>query len=109
MTYIKINETLCPATISGTMKDTKWGGRQQKSIKLEMDYATAIMLFSDNAPWSIVMDTENEDGTTTQEEYDNSEYCLAGDITDHRDGTITVKMGKYTDLELALLAIAQEV
>ena len=43
-----------------------------------------------------------QDGTEIQEtEWDNSEYNIAGDITDHRDGTITVKMGKLTDLEEA--------
>ena len=34
-------------------------------------------------------------------EFDNSEFCIAGDLTDHRDGTITAKMGKLTDLEEA--------
>lgn len=36
------------------------------------------------------------------EEYDNCEYSLAGDIIDHRNGFVTVKMGKLTDLEAAL-------
>ena len=41
-------------------------------------------------------------GTEIQEtEWDNSAYSLAGDLTDHRDGTITAKMGKLTDLEEA--------
>lgn len=35
------------------------------------------------------------------EEYDHSDFCFAGDITDHRDGTLSVKMGKKTDLEEA--------
>lgn len=34
--------------------------------------------------------------------YDNSDYCVAGDITDHRDGTVTVKMGRLTALEETL-------
>jgi hypothetical protein len=38
---------------------------------------------------------------TQETEFDNSDYCLAGDITDHRDGRITVKMGKLTELEEA--------
>lgn len=110
MTYIKINETLYPATISGRVQDNDWDKRESKSIKLEMDYATAIKLFVDGLAWSIVQQNEvpvfdeegNENGTETQEtEFDNSDYNLAGDITDHRDGTITVKMGKLTDLEEA--------
>ena len=47
-------------------------------------------------------ENNTQTGTKIQEaEWDNSEFCLAGDITDHRDGTITVKMGKLTDLEEA--------
>ena len=38
--------------------------------------------------------------TPRVEEYDNSDCCLAGDVTDHRDGTITVKMGKPTAAEI---------
>ena len=38
--------------------------------------------------------------TPEVEEYDNSDYCILGDITVHRDGTITVKMGKPTAEEL---------
>lgn len=30
-----------------------------------------------------------------------------GPITDHRDGTLTVKMGKYTQLEEALRQIGE--
>ena len=122
MTYIKIKETLYPATISGRVQDNDWDKRESKSITLEMDYATAIALFVDGLAWSIVqqnevpvyqrdenggyvMDENGEaiqTGTEIQEtEFDNSEYNLAGDITDHRDGTITVKMGKLTDLEEA--------
>jgi hypothetical protein len=104
MTYIKINGNLYPATISGSLKDGQWGGRASKSITLETDYATAASLFVDGIAWSIVMDIEKEkeDGSVAvmQEEYDNSEYDMAGSITDNRDGTVTVKMGKPTAEEL---------
>jgi hypothetical protein len=110
MTYIKINETLYPATISGRVQDKDWDNRESKAITLEMDYATAIGLFVDGLAWSIVQQNEvpvydadgNQTGTEMQETvYDNSDYCIAGDITDHRDGTVTVKMGKLTELEEA--------
>lgn len=110
MTFIKINETKYPATVSGKMADTAWDNRASKAIALDMDYATANALFVDGLAWSIVQEQEvpvydaegNQSGTEMQETvYDNSEYCLAGDITDHRDGTVTVKMGKLTDLEEA--------
>lgn len=122
MTFVKLNDTLYPATINGRVADKDWDNRESKAITLEMDYATAIALFVDGLAWSIVqqnevpayqMDENGEyvldengepiqTGTEEQEtEFDNSEYNLAGDLTDHRDGTITVKMGKLTDLEEA--------
>lgn len=122
MTYIKINDTLYPAEISGKIADPDWDNRESKSITLAMDYETAHSLFVDGLAWSIVEQNEvpvykeNEDGeivldengepiqagTEVQEtEWDNSEYSLAGDLTDHRHGTITAKMGKLTDLEEA--------
>ena len=122
MTYIKINENLYPATIRGNLADKDWDNRNTKSIKLEMTYAEAVALFVDGLAWSIIqreeVPTYEKDengkfvldengnripvGTETQEtEFDNSDYNLAGDITDHRDGTITVKMGALTPLEEA--------
>ena len=104
MTYVKINGNLYPATINGSMKDRLWADRESKAITLEMDYATALALFVDGLAWSIVMDIEQvqEDGSvvTVQEEYDNSDYDVAGPITDNRNGTVTVKMGKATAQEL---------
>ena len=108
MTYIKINGTLYPATISGKVDDNDWDNRASKAITLEMDYATAIGLFVDGLAWSIAQEckvaTYDENGEqngykTVTEEYDNSDYDIAGSITDNRNGTITVKMGKITDSE----------
>ena len=110
MTYIKINETLYPATVNGRMVDRDWDDRESKSITLEMDYATANAMFVNGLKWSIVEQYEvpvydengEETGTEIQEtEYDNSDFILAGDLTDHRDGTMTAKMGKLTELEEA--------
>lgn len=114
MTFVKINETLYHATVSGRVHDNDWDNRASKSITLEMDYETAIGLFVDGLEWSIVQQEEvpiyeeDENGESIQTdveiqetEFDNSEYNIAGDLTDHRDGRITVKMGKLTELEEA--------
>ena len=110
MTFIKINDILYPATISGKVVDKDWDNRNSKSVTLEMDFDTASKLFVDGLAWSIVQTEEvpvfdeegNQTGMKTNEtEFDNSEYNLAGDLTDHRDGRITAKMGKLTDLEEA--------
>ena len=110
MTYIKINETIYPATIEGRTSDREWESRESKAITLKMGYYEANELFIDGLVWSIVQQNEvatyDENGIQTgteiqEDEWDNSEYNLAGDITDHRDGTVTVKMGKLTHLEEA--------
>ena len=110
MTYIKINGELYPASIDGRVSDIDWDKRESKSITLDMDYETASSLLVDGLAWSIVQKDEvpvfdeegNQTGTEIKEtEFDNSEFNLAGDLTDHRDGRITAKMGKLTDLEEA--------
>ena len=115
MIYVKVGNVLYPASISGKMSDKEWDGRESKAITLEADFATADSLFQDGAAWSIVSEDPvpvyNEQGNpvvnetgepvyeTRQEEFDNSEYSIRGDLTVHVDGTCTVKMGKPTDLE----------
>lgn len=94
MDYIKIGSAEYPATISGKAEDKEWGGRPSKTIKLSMSFADADALFRDGLAWSIVSESEDEEGQPVREEYDNSDYSVAGQITDFRDGTLAVKMGK---------------
>lgn len=128
MTFVKINETLYPATVNGRMSDTDWDNRESKAITLEMSYAEAAELFVDGLVWSIIQRNEMptyqayengkavldehgnpiQTGTEIQEtEWDNSDFDIAGPITDNRNGTITAKMGKITAAEA--LAELQEV
>ena len=109
--YIKVNNTEYPAAVNGVGNDRTWDGRDTKTITLTMTHAEVASLLPDNTPWSIVhremVDVLDEQGHPTGEtkevvnEYDNSEYSLAGDITDHRDGTVSIKMGKPTESELS--------
>lgn len=105
MTYVRIGENQYPATILGKNTDREWDDRQTKAITLNMTYEEALSTFVDGASWFIVYQGdpyENENGeivTPEPEVYDNSEYCVAGSITDHRNGTVTVKMGKLTEVE----------
>lgn len=100
MIYVKLNDELYPATVNGRVTDSNWDNRESKAITLKMDYSTASNIFVNNLVWSIVEQYEYE-GEMHENEYDNSAFILAGDITDHRDGTITAKMGKLTALEEA--------
>lgn len=117
--YVKINDAQYPASITGKLNDKDWDNRASKAILLEMNYADALSIFVDDVQWSIIREVEtvvdeiNEETgestpitTTELEEYDNSEYSIAGDIIDHRNGYITVKMGKPTAEEL--LAMIEE-
>lgn len=113
--YIKVNNTEYPATVNAVDNDRTWDGRNTKIITLTRSYAEVAALLPDNTPWSIVqrdtVDVLDEQGQPTGEteervqEYDNSEYSLAGDITDHRDGTVSIKMGKPTEAENAVGAV----
>ena len=110
MIYFKANNTEYPASIAGKVNDRDWDGRESKAVTLEMTHAAAVQLFVDGLSWSIVQrdtvpvyDTDgNPTGATEEQvqEWDNADYCIAGPITDNRDGTITAKMGKKTEVEL---------
>lgn len=111
MIYFKANNTEYPASIAGKVTDRDWGGRESKAVTLTMTHAAAAQLFVDGLSWSIVQrdtvpvyDTDgNPTGATEEQvqEWDNADYAVAGPITDNRDGTVTAKMGKKTELELA--------
>lgn len=107
MTQIRINGQVHDVTISGMSMDMAWSGRGSKSITLSMDYTTAMETFVDDVEWSILYQPPEYIDPDTQEtvkpdieEYDNSDYCVAGPVTDNRDGTVTVKMGKPTAEEI---------
>lgn len=125
MTYIKVNNTLYPATIDGKIADYEWNRRDTKSITLTMTYSEVLALLPDNTPWSIVQKDviqkydENgkllvdADGNPVTEEitteFDNSEYTMSGVIRDNRNGTVTIKMGKLTEIESILSELESEV
>lgn len=126
MEYVKVGGKEYKATISGRMSDPQWGNRQTKKIhfmKGEMDFDTVRELFVDGVAWSIISEWEEQqpkidpdtgevvvDPETGEpvyiiiphrDEYDNSDFNLAGYIVDNRDGTVEVNMGKLTELEEA--------
>ena len=109
MIYFKANNTEYPASIAGKVTDRDWGGREIMAVTLTMEYTAASQLFVDGLSWSIVqrdiVPVYDKDGNPTGEteeqvqEWDNSDYNVAGSITDNRNGTCTCKMGKKTQLE----------
>lgn len=107
---ILINGTEYPAEkIDATNKNSRWDGRDTAAITLEMTHAQAVSLFVDGLAWSIVQrnvwpvyDKQGQptgETTTETQTFDNSDYSVAGSITDNRDGTVTCMMGKPTETE----------
>lgn len=101
MEYLKVNGTEYPAHFCGKQIDRDWDGRASKTVTLAMPYAQAVQLFVDGLRWVIVRREAGADDAA--QEQDCSGYCVAGPITDNRDGTLSIKMGSYTQLEQALL------
>lgn len=121
--YLKIGEDIYKAEFTGKMKDVDWDNRSSKTITLaNLPLNIVKSILHDNAKWHIYiphttkqqkidpetgepMVDENGDPIMeeidTSEDYDNSEFSVRGDIIEHPDGTISVKMGKPTDLEQA--------
>ena len=91
-TYIKINSINYPAEIYGHVRDRDWDNRESKVIILSMTIEEALALFTDNVQWSIVYDTQ----TIPQDD-----FIIAGPITDNRNGTVSVRMGKPTATEVS--------
>lgn len=125
MIHVNINGNLYPAKVDGRISDRDWNGRETKSITMTGDFNTVDALFKDGTAWGIVEEVEtvipviDENGNptydesgelivekkTVRNEYDNSTFCVRGDLTVHVDGTCTVKMGKETDEEKLLMLL----
>lgn len=103
-TILKANNTETPCEAAEHYRDSAWG-RPTCTVTIKASAAEIAALLPSNAPWSLI---EREDvldesgmltGQTVDHERDMSEYSLSGDITDHRDGTVSIKMGKPTEVE----------
>ena len=124
MIKVRINDREFYAQIDGVLQDISWDGRDTKTINFAdyPDYDTVKDLFVEGCHWESInewdeqvqkVDAEgnpmfDEEGNpimeaiTHRDVYDESEYSVAGAITDYRDGRVSVKMGKLTDVEEVL-------
>lgn len=91
-TYIKINSINYPAEIYGHVRDRDWDNRESKVIILELTIQEALDLFVDGLQWAIVYGTQI---------IPQDDFIIAGPITDNRDGTVSVRMGKATATEVS--------
>ncbi len=94
---------LCPerstAPVSRRKTDREW-----VLLTLITTHAAAVTAFVDGAALTHEWDSQvrKPDGTIEVQTIneDLSDYCVAGDIVDHRDGTVTVYMSKPTETEV---------
>lgn len=110
--FIKVGGVEYPATLIYNYKDRNWDMRESVAVHLTMPYAQAAALLTTGTPWFNVFreqkDVLDENGMLTGQteevvtEEDMSAYSLAGEIVDHRDGTVSIKMGKPTEAENAV-------
>ena len=115
--FIKVNGQEYPATCIYNYKDRNWDMRESVAVHLTMPYAQAAALLTSGVKWSNVfreerdvLDENRELTGQTEEvvtEEDMSAYSLAGEITDYRDGTVSIKMGKPTEAETLRAQLAE--
>lgn len=86
-TYPLISATARAETMRGFRRDVI-------SMTITATYQEAAAAFTDGSTFTVV-----DDSVTPAEKFEYTDHTLAGPITDHRDGTVTVKMGKANTAE----------
>lgn len=99
-TFVKINSINYPAEIYGHVRDRDWDNRESKVIILELTIEEALDLFVDGLQWSIVYGEQ----TIPQDD-----FIIAGPITDNRNGTVSVRMGKPTAAEVSSVITGEQI
>lgn len=99
-TYVKINAINYPAEIYGHVRDRDWDNRESKVIVLALTIQEALDLFVNGLQWSIVYGTQI---------IPQDEFIIAGPITDNRNGTVSVRMGKPTAAEVSSVITGEPV
>lgn len=107
MAHIKINDVKYEVKIQSHPIDSYWDGRNSKAITIAMTYDEALQTFVNDLEWAIVDEYENSEEIVHEIKTDMSDYSIAGPITDNRNGTITVRMGKYKQDELMLIPLTK--
>lgn len=84
--------------------------REMLRITVSSTYADVAQYFVDDATFSIRQFDVDENGNelATYTDYEKTDYVIAGDIIDHRDGRITVYMCKKTKHELEMESLEAE-
>lgn len=95
--FIKVNGQEYPAEVIYLYKDKNWNDRGVRNVFLNLPYDQVIALMPTGTKWSSIL-KEND---VVVEETDMSEFSIAGQVVDYRNGTVSIKMGKPTETESA--------
>lgn len=104
---IRNTKTLETLDILSSEKDRAFMNGYTRDImrfRIHSAYDIVLAFFTDGAALEDVQEVEGAEVITSL-----SEYCLAGDITDHRDGTFTVIMGAKTEDEKSFSLLRENV
>ena len=91
--------------------------RESLRVTVYAQVSDVSAVFQDGVRWAVEETTVPADSTAIDTEvdayckttsYDKSDYCICGDIVDHRDGRVSIYMAKHTGVELALLEMEAE-
>lgn len=89
---VKINSMSFPLlSATAATEYMKNYNRDVVTLKMEASFEDAATNFIDGATFTIIDDAEQP--------YEYKDHTMAGQITDHRDGMVTVKMGKANTAE----------
>ena len=95
--FIKVAGQEYPAEVIYLYKDKNWNDRDVRNVFLNLPYDQVVALMPTGTKWSSII-KEND---VVTEETDMSEFSIAGQVVDYRNGTVSIKMGKPTESELS--------
>lgn len=104
MYYAMINGREIEVRQRKRLVDPNWNGRESCELETRLSHAEAAELFVDDADWGLKYKPP-EGGEGWEETM--KEFCVAGPITDMRDGRMIVKMGKPTAEELLAVLMGE--
>ena len=99
--FIRVNGQEYPAEVIYLYKDRNWNDRDVRNVFLNLPYDQVVDLMPTGTKWSSIL-KEND---VVVEETDMSEFSIAGQVVDYRNGTVSIKMGKPTEAENAVGAV----
>ena len=100
---VTINSTTFPLlSARAATEELKGFRRDVISLTITATYQEAADAFTDGSTFTVV-----DDSVDPAEEFEYTDHTMAGAITDHRDGTVTVKMGKANTAEQDAIAAQQ--